>query len=153
MDRSITVKPVLWRVMVWRGVPIIVGSAVGISIGALIFDNSFPSMAKAFPLIVGTAIGVLIGIVLLRKKLNVVVHDGNISGPAGQLIRRRATFPIANVDVSRLRQPSLYEKISLIRTIRSRDGQKIVMIDSVYEDSAIDRLYNILERGDSTDLT
>jgi hypothetical protein len=147
MEDSITFKPILWRLILWKFIPF----CIGVIIVELIFKAIDPynsslfafGLDMAFAALIGTTISVLI----FRKKFEIAVRNGNISGPSTGWFLPRETIVISNLDFSYRDKQSFSEKISFFRTIHSLSGQTIMVADLIYEKPLTNELYSILEQG------
>lgn len=143
MKNSVVFKPVLWRLIVWNFVPVYIGWALSILVHRWIKGYSnFYLLESAIIIMIVT---VIINFVF-RKRYDVVISDGNISGPGIGAFLPVETFSIADLDISYLHKQSFYEKISFFRTIRSTSGKKIMIDDFIYGNPISSDIYKILEQ-------
>ena len=93
MEKTITFKPVFWRLMVWKILPLWLGWLAGIYAHQLIYpDSSFDPLASS----VGILTGGLIITAMLRNQFNIVISADKISGTSPGLRPKRVTFSLAD---------------------------------------------------------
>ena len=142
MNSTYIFKPIVWRLILWKFVPIYLGMALYGGIRYLTKGSSnFLAVETA---IIGLVV-ITIFSIISRKKFDIVISDGKISGQGAGIIMSRESFAITDIDFSKLHQQTLYEKISCFRTIRSITDQQIMVTDFIYGKPATAKLYTILE--------
>ena len=142
MKDSITFKPVLWRLIIWKFIPFYVGWMIAKLTYETIYPNSYslPALETTLAVLIGTAIAVL----LFHRKFEIAIDDGKISGLGAGWFPPRQTFSMAEVDLSHRHEQSFYEKISFYRTIRSLRGQSIIVADFIYGKPLTNELYETI---------
>ena len=146
MHNSITFKPVVWRLLIYRFIPFYIGwtgTDIVYKLNKHFLITPFYLLLSALAILAGTLIGVL----LTHKKFEILIDANNLSGIGTGLGLSRETFPIANLDFSYRDKRSFYEKISFFRTIRSLNGQKIMVVDFIYGKPVSDEIYRIVEQN------
>jgi hypothetical protein len=143
MEKSISFKPVLWRLVIWKFVPIYIGLIIGMV---------FVSLRKGYPYFpllqvgVGGIIITIIFSIIYRKEYDIVISGDKISGQgAGNILMGRETFSIGEIDRSQLYTQTLSEKIFVFRTIRSINKRRIIVSDFLYGKATVKNLYTLLE--------
>lgn len=143
MNNEMILKPILWRLIIWKFLPIYIGFAIGITIDYP--SKGYSNFSYLDTAIIMLIVGTIFSIVF-RKKFDIVISEGKISGQSAGVIMGRESFSISDIDLSRLHTQTFYEKISLFHTIRSVTEQKIMVSDFIYGNSAIEKLYKTLEK-------
>ena len=145
MHNSITFKPVIWRLLVYRFFPFYIGwtgTDIVYKLNKHYLITPFSLLLSALTIL----IGVLIGVLFTYKKFEILIDANNLSGISIGWGLSRETFPIANLDFSYRDKQTFYEKISFFRTIRSLNGQKIMVVDFIYGKPVSDEIYRIVEQ-------
>ena len=144
MENSVTFKPVLWRLIIWKFVPFYIGWMIGELIYEKInhYNSALPVLVTALAVLAGTTISTF----LFHKKFNIVIREGNITGLGIGWFLPRETISITNLDFSYRDKQSFHEKISFFRTIHSLSGQKILVADFIYGTPVTREIYKILEQ-------
>ncbi len=145
MEETVTFKPVFWRLMIWKYVPILAGWMIAEALNRLVKHYAYASL----PIIIaafGLLTGVTIAAVILRKQYDIVITENKISGASTGIPFERVSFSISELDKSRIRKQSFYEKISGFHTLQSKSGQKIMFTHFIYGQSAVNEIYRTLEQ-------
>ena len=141
-------KPIIWRLAIWKSLPLYLGWAVGILIDWLI-DHSLSSFWR------GYAIGVLVAVVIVAfgmyytKLLDINISEGQISGPSSGYATR-ITFPLSHLDRSSVDKQSLFQNIFIGKVLQSVEGEKIIFAPFIYPPSAEKIIQKLLSEGSTS---
>ena len=147
VEEPVIFKPIIWRLAIWKSIPLYLGWAGGILLDWLI-DHSLSSFWR------GYAIGVLVAVVIVAfvmyytKILDINISEGQISGPSSGYATR-VTFPLTHLDRSRVDKQSLFEKIFIGQVLRSVEGGNISFAPFIYRPSAEKIIQRLLSEGSS----
>lgn len=136
---SISIKPVFWRIIVWRFIPAYIGGLT-----ALLITNRVTDLWLMIALAV--LVGTFIGHLLMPNKFDIVISEGKINGPGDGFFYSRESFPITEWHTSSMNNQTLYERISGFHTLHSITGKKITVVNFIYGKPAIQKLYKLLEQ-------
>jgi hypothetical protein len=145
VEESVTFKPILWRLAIWKSLPLYLGWAGGILLDWLI-GHSVSSFWR------GAAIGVLVAVVIVAfmmyytKLLDINISEGQISGPSSGYATR-TTFPLTHLDRPSVDKQSLFQKIFIGQVLQSVDGEKIIFAPFIYQPSAEKIIQRLLSEG------
>ena len=145
MENPITFKPVFWRLFIYKFFPFYIGWVSTNVVYGL--KNNLPD-TPLFLIFSTIAIFLttLIIVFFTQNNFEIVIDKANISGMSPGWGGSAETFSIIELDSSYRNKTSFYEKISFFRNIHSLNGQKIVVIDFIYDKPVTDEIYRICER-------
>jgi hypothetical protein len=145
MDSSVIFKPVFWRLFVYKFFPFYIGwTGVGI---VFRLNKHFPIASFLITATLTILAVTLIMVYFTQKKFEIKIDKDKISGIGAGWGLPTETFLISDLDFSNRGKQSFSEKASFFHTIRSLSGQKIVVIDFIYGQPIIDRIYEIAEQN------
>jgi hypothetical protein len=144
MEETITLKPVFWRLAIWKGIPFYIAALIGLLIDWLI-HNSISSFWWGWA--IGAIVGGVIAALFLyyKKVLDINIAHGEISGPSSGYATR-ATFLVSKFDKSSIYQQSALQKIMVGQVLQSFDGEKIVFAPFIYEHSTVKAFRKLIEQ-------
>lgn len=148
VEEPVTFKPIIWRLAIWKSIPLYLGWAGGILLDWLI-DHSLSSFWR------GSAIGVLVAVVIVAfalyytKLLDINISEGQISGPSSGYATR-ITFPLTHFDRASVDKQSLFQKIFIGQVLQSIEGGKIIFAPFIYQPSAEKIIQRLLSEGSSS---
>jgi hypothetical protein len=138
MEKSITFKPIFWRLIMWRTAPLLLGYTIGYFLYN--WNNQFLLTMASVILVVAALDSAVFG-----KKFNVAITKDNIIGIGGAGITWHSeTLLISDLDKSSIYKQSFFENILGIHALHSRSGQKIALINFIYGKSTINEIQKIL---------
>jgi hypothetical protein len=137
-NSKITYKPVYWRFFLYGYIPFTIGCILGGLISNLITARFHPGWYfSILSVSMGGFLGCLIGVAVEARRFSIVFHENKIKGPSFRQFRHSSeTIPLAALSNLTGAQPTFYERISRIRTIRSAYGQKIKFFPFIYGPTA-----------------
>ncbi|HLO15469.1 MAG TPA: hypothetical protein VK206_11605 [Anaerolineales bacterium] len=143
MEKMITVKPVFWRLLIWKVLPLVIGWLLGDL--SYQIAHHYSSLTLPWAVMIGIIVAGLIGAPAIRDRYNIVIAGGKITGASTGLITKTVTFPIVDINWPDMHKQSFYEKIFGYHMLRSINGPKIMFKHFIYGQSAVNRVYRILE--------
>ena len=140
--QSITVRPVLWRSLVFPLLYCLAG-ALMVSLVVLVFAGDWPH--SFWPVIAGGATGLAIGLLTTWRSLPLELDSQTLRGPSRWA--RSASISLDEVDWRPEPRPSLAAWFLGQRVVCARDGSRKVIIDRwQYRPSEMRRLLTELDR-------
>ncbi len=149
-ETSITIKPILWRLIIWKSIPLFISFAISILLTKLIY-KSIPFFWQ------GYAVGLFAGVVIIclilyySKQFDINISKDKISGPSsGYAVRK--TFSITDFDKSSSNKQTRLDKIVIGQILQSLNGEKIIFASFIYNNLDVkkfeeySRKINILAR-------
>ena len=143
MENSRTFEPVVWRLLIFRLIPFLIGW-VGFDLIYKLYKHLPITLSSLLLSNVGALIGAVIGFLLVRKKFTIELSNGNISGPGGNVILTKEKFPVIDLEIPNFSKQSFYEKISGFYSIRSRNGQRIMFTPIIYGKETKEKIYKAI---------
>ena len=142
MNRTISFKPIVWRLAIWTfGIYYLFTIMFGFIYEKII--NHYPGYSFLSPAL---ALGFVTGSIIARNGLVIEISEDKISGPSGEIFRKRNSFQLKDLDKTSLGKQTLYEKISGFHSICSVSGEKIIFTNFIYGESKLDEFYRIVTK-------